>query len=743
MTRMQIKNILRYGILAGVFAIPFIPFIVSSSMFFPFITGKNFTFRIITEILFALWAVLALHDAAYRPRFSWLNVALVAFLVVIGLADLLGANPFQSFWSNFERMEGYITLLHLAAYFLVASTVLATEKVWDAWWMTSLGAATIMACNGLWPILGSIHNLASAPRIDATFGNPIYLAIYNVFNIFIALYLWSKAKQWRPWHVLYIVIIVLQLLTLFFSLTRGAVIGLFGGLIITTVLIGLFERQRPTLRKGALITLGIIAVIIGGFLAIKNTEFAKTTPVLARFATISFEANGTIGARYMIWNIAWQGVKEHPILGWGQNNFDYVFAKYYTPNMWGQEPWFDRTHDIVFDWLIAGGFLGLMTYFATPSVLLYYLWLYRRKESVVGVTEKALWTGLLAAYTFHNLFVFDNLTSYILYISVLAFLAWRITLQLPQGEKVNINTVSEKTTQFVTLPIGVAVAVVLVWSLSIPGIQTSQTLIKALSQQSEGPAKNLEYFKKALAYDHLGRQEVREQLVQAATQVGGEQSLPQDLRAEFVTLAKDEMTKELTRNPNSARLQIFMGSFLARFGMNEEAMTHLEKARTLSPKKQTTLFQIGDVLLREGKFEDAYTLFKSAYELDPAYEEALKLYALSALYSGHGDVSDSLLKGEYGTTAVDDSRFLAAYTQAKRYSDVVRILEGQVKKDPKNPQTQVQLAAAYYSAGQKGAALKLLEDLAAAQPQYKPQLDVFINDIKAGRRPGSSTTTSS
>lgn len=733
---MQTKDILRYSILAGVFAIPFIPFIISSTMFFPYITGKNFTFRIIVEIMFALWAVLALHDAAYRPRFTWLNIALLTFLIVIGIADVFGVNFFQSFWSNFERMEGYITLLHLAAYFLVASTVLATEKMWDALWIVSLGAATLMACIGLAPVMGTLSNLAAAPRIDATLGNPIYLAIYNVFHIFIALYLWAKAREWRPWHIVYPVIIVLQLLSLFFSLTRGAVLGLFGGLFITTILIALFERKRPVLRKSAIGTLVVLIVIIGGFLAIKDTQFAQTAPVLSRFATISLEGGGTIGARFMIWNIAWQGVKERPILGWGQNNFDYVFAKYYTPNMYGQEPWFDRTHDIVFDWLIAGGFLGLITYFATPLTTLYYLWLYRRRESNIEITEKSLWTGLLAAYMFHNLFVFDNLVSYVLYMTVLAFIAWRISAGLPAR---NANVISEKTLQFVALPVGVVVAIALIWTLNIPSIQASQNLIRALSQQSEGPTKNLEYFKLALANKAIGRQEVREQVTQAASQIAGVQGVPDTLKTQYFTLARDEMNAELERNPDSARLQLFLASFLARFGQNDAAMQHLLKARELSPKKQLILFQVGELYLRTGKYNDALAVFKQAYELDTHYDEALKLYALAAIYAGQSNVADTLLKEKYGTSVIEDPRFIGAYNQVKRYDAVIHILQGLIAKDSSNPQYQVQLAAAYFEAGQKDKAITTLQTLEKAQPQYKDQLEGFIKDIRAGRRPGQGT----
>jgi len=43
--------------------------------------------------------------------------------------------------------------------------------------------------------------------------------------------------------------------------------------------------------------------------------------------------------------MAWEGVKEKPLLGWGQENFNLVFNKYYEPSLYGQEVWFDRVHN--------------------------------------------------------------------------------------------------------------------------------------------------------------------------------------------------------------------------------------------------------------------------------------------------------------------------------------------------------------------------------------------------------------
>ena len=111
--------------------------------------------------------------------------------------------------------------------------------------------------------------------------------------------------------------------------------------------------------------------------------------------------------------MAYQGFKERPALGWGQENFNYVFNKYYNPKMYDQEQWFDRTHNVFFDWLVAGGALGILSYLSIFFAVIYSLW--KRNGSNLSIAEESILTGLLVGYFFQNLFVFDNVTSYILF----------------------------------------------------------------------------------------------------------------------------------------------------------------------------------------------------------------------------------------------------------------------------------------------------------------------------------------
>ena len=52
--------------------VPFLAWLVADSMFFPFITGKNFLFRVLVEVALACWALLMLREPGYRVRGSLL-----------------------------------------------------------------------------------------------------------------------------------------------------------------------------------------------------------------------------------------------------------------------------------------------------------------------------------------------------------------------------------------------------------------------------------------------------------------------------------------------------------------------------------------------------------------------------------------------------------------------------------------------------------------------------------------------
>lgn len=718
---------LRYAIFAGLFGILFIPFIVSGNFFFPFITGKAFTFRIVVEIIFALWLILALRDVSVRPRGSILLYVLLAFIASLGISTLLAENPHKSFWSNFERMEGYISLLHFGAYFLVASSMLQTQKIWRAFWNTSIGISTLLALYGVFQLAGVFTINQGGVRVDATFGNASYLAVYMLFHFFLTLIALVDWKPKRHVQTLYGVALVLQALMIFYTATRGSILGTIGGLFLSGIIFIIFSKGQKILRRaGAALAIFILA-LSGGFIAIKDSDFVQNNQVLTRIASISLEEGQT---RFTIWGMAWQGFLERPVFGWGQENFNYIFNKYYEPSLYAQEPWFDRAHNIFFDWLVSGGIVGFLLYLALFFVALWYLW---KPSNNFSIGEKSLIMGLLAGYGFHNLFVFDNLMSYVLFLSLLAYLAVRNQKETSQKGKTVHGTNFWAASGVVTV-----LAVVVIYVANVPGMARASGIIDAIRPYEIGLTQNFEEFKEIISPSGLGRQEAHEQLVQFAAQIRS-QNLAQLSSAQFkeevALFTLDAFQKEIERAPNDARLRVFYASYARQLGLYDLAEEHIEKGSEFSPKKQSILFERALAASDKGDLATALEYFKQAFELEPEYDRARIFYAATAIRTGNTGVADQVLTERYGTHVVTDPFILQAYLDIGDSARVTLIAEKIAEENPQNIETWLQLAATYLEVGRRLDAINAIERAIAIDPQFKEQGEFYISEIRAGRNP--------
>ena len=443
--------------------------------------------------------------------------------------------------------------------------------------------------------------------------------------------------------VAYVFIAFLQAFVLYHTGTRGAIYGLVVGVMITSFLIGLLGEYRKAVRVTILGIFAIMTLIVSTTLvialrdtavvknntflsaipvAIQNTSFIKQSPVLSRFAAISLTEQ-TTKSRFMIWNMAYQGFREHPLLGWGMENFNYVFNKYYDPNMWGQESWFDRAHNVFFDWLIAGGIFALLAYLSLFGFAVYYIW---RPTTPLSVLEKSILTGLLGGYFFQNLFVFDNLTSLIYFGMILAYVeSLRHRDQAPEEKVVKKEKRNEEDFTVIVSGSAILLACVLIYTVNYNGFMQNTTLIRAMSDRS-GAENNLALFKQAIAYNSFGTAEVREQLGQISMDGFGHSGTISDIQKQFIVLAANELGKQAGELPRDARYQIFAGSFLVHVGAIDQGIAYINRAIELSPKKQAMYFELGNAYYAKKDLMNAEKAFKYAYELAPAYAEAKSYY---------------------------------------------------------------------------------------------------------------------
>jgi O-antigen ligase len=540
---------------------------------------------IVIEIGFAAWLLLTVRDVSARPRRSILLWAFIGFLVVIGIADICGVNPWKSFWSNFERMEGYITLLHLFFYFLIAGT-LFSERLWERYWICSVGASVLMSLCGVfqlvmmhYPVLqrfGLIRVPQSYGRIDATFDNSAYLAIYLIFNIFFAVLLCVRKGNGLH-RLLSGFAMVLNMVVLYCTATRGAILGFLGGFLLFLALMDMTGRQRSWKKKISpyvFVTAGVVAAV---FIAFRNTAVVKNSPVLSRFANISW-SNGD--GRQFIWPIALQAIADHPVLGWGQEGFNDAFSAHYDLRF--TSGWADRAHNIILDWLVSGGILGLLAYLSLFAASLRLLW---KKISNVSHTEKALFSGLLAVYFFHNLFTFDTVVSYTYFMSVLGFINFKST----RGGQQHIQTDMKEARVGDAGAFDTAVVVGLaffLYAFNWTAFQTGWSLIDAQRAVAAGnPLRALSDFEQALSHNlSLGREEVVERLVDAAPKMSAS-SVPPDIRYAFFEIAKKAVENQVARAPEYLRYEVIASRFYAVSGDKAEEEKYLRKAAEILAKR--------------------------------------------------------------------------------------------------------------------------------------------------------------
>ena len=753
------KDYLKWFITGSIFIIPFISFIVINDMFFPFIVGKNFAFRILVEMMFGAWIALAVIDEQYRPKISTIVKALVFFVAIVGIANIFGANFDKSFWSNYERMDGYITTLHLFMYFLVAGSVFILPKRWDNYFNIMIIVSVILGFIGISELIEADFQIG---RLSTTLGNAIYLAVYMLFHIFITVYMLFKdeIKEWGIRHFFYIGAILVQVLNLYATATRGTVIGLIVGISLTMLIIALFEKKHIKLKKVAMGLIGSVVILVSMFITFRDSAFVQDTHVLARFTKISLnDSEGRIEDRFLIWGMAYEGFLERPVLGWGQGNFPYVFNKYYDPRLFDAEPWFDRAHNVFFDWLISAGIVGLLSYLSIFVALLYLLW--RIKDEDMSFLSKAIFTGLLAAYFIHNVFVFDNLVSYILFFTVVAFIhskyihnkepdtLKRDTRNLPAWKSFSVDQSQHLT---VVTIMGV-ITLAAVYMLNYPAYAQNKTLLSALyftpgRVPPEQVITGLDLYKKALEYDSFGNGETRERLLFHAQSVYGNNTVDPRVKAEFMQYAAEEMSKQIDEMPGESKYPLFASGLFSAQGNFAKAEELLEKARSISPKKDIVLLALGDVYLNSGRAESALVVYKDAFENTiingkARNHKAALRYALAALYIGNDQLANDILIQTFETHLVVDPPIINFYVNKERFDVVRDIYEHAIEKennDPKlkkKPEYRFQLAGIYLKQEERDKAIETLEqamlDLPEAQfPAVHSDAKKFIEQIKTG-----------
>jgi len=721
----------------GTYLILFTPLIIYRGSFFPFVTPKTIYFRILVDIILAFYLVLIIFIPRYRPKFNILSLSIFLFVAVMILSAIFGVNFERSFWSTYERMTGILTFLHLLAFFFILTSVFKKREDWDKILSVSIMVG-IFLC---FYILGSGGKEIST-RGGGTIGNTSFMGAYLLFDVFFALILFleKKTSGWRIFSGFSLLVMVPVLLE---SKARGAITSFLGGLLLIFLGYLLFSEKKRQKKAGIFLTLALIALVV--ILAVYQPPFLKS-----RAGEIWEEMK----PRFVVWGKGWKGFLEKPILGWGPENFNVVFTKFFNPCVFlgecGGEIWFDRVHNIVLDILVTTGVVGFVIYLSIFVISIIWLLKVYLKDKYNAFSFLGM-TSLLTVYFLQNLLVFDMISSYTVFFLSLGF----INFLVKEKENEFSQDYEEERETFLlrdsrlskvlrnfALVLICLLTIVLLYFGNLQSINSAANIVKTIVAEESLEEVMILYQKSLVGF--MEKYEPREQFAQKISR--SDFTVLQESREiieSVFALAEEEMEESMKKNSLDFRTFLFAGRLYFadyRFSQDTEKLNlsekTLEEAIELGPTNQQGYWYLGDVKLVKGEFEKAYELFQKAIDLEPRL--GTSHWYLATVYRITGKYEESLEKikdaDEFGypwkTNSADLKSAIDVYNILAKDSELVSLYQEILETQPENAEIWAYLAAAYANLGDNEKAREAAQKVIILDPSLRPGVEEFLKEIE-------------
>ena len=714
----------------GTYVILFSPLIVATDFFFPFVAPKTTFFRMMVEIIFAAYLILVFTNGKYRPRINPLMIAVTLFLAVFILASFLGVNLGRSVWSTYERMTGVWTMLHLYTFFIVLANCFKKRENWER----------IFAVSALVGVFLSLYILRGnqlSTRGGGTIGNTSFMAAYLLFDVFFAIILFFSNFLRKGGWALFLQIfsgisLLIMLPVLFKSSARGAIAFFEAGLALMALGYLLFSGKKILRRAGLAIVL--ISLLIGIFVFISPPDFL-TSKINSLFQEMK--------PRFAVWGAGYSAWQERPLLGWGPENFNAAFLKYFNPCMFlgecGGEIWFDRVHNIVLDTLAATGLIGFLSYLTIFSIVIGSL--LRILPKMADKRNVLLPVGMIAlllAYFGQNFLVFDMINTYLMFFLSLSFAAFLVQ-EKKEDEKI---TDPKKINGILAVSI-ILMTMVFLWWGNIKPLIAGQNIIKMVTARNLGESAS--YFQKSLD-SFMNKYEAREQFAQILTGASFQSQSLSDSEKEgllkILALGEEEMEKSAKENYLDFRPHLFLGKLYSGSyqvsGNPEElkkALYYLEKAITLSSTNQQGYWYLGEVKFSEGKKEEAVALFQKAADLEPRLLKAHWYLTLAYKFSdNYQSAKEKLLElqkmgYDWNNNSYELKQAIDILQYFKDDAELLPFYQKVVQLQPDDIQMRFALAATYANLGQFDEAREAAEQIKKIKPEVAADVDKFIESL--------------
>ena len=379
---------------------------------------KALFFRVVVEILLIFYLLLVFKEPDYLPKSTILLWSAVAFVLSLSLSSIFGFNFKRSFLGDFSRSEGLILYLHLLAFFVIAAGIFKAKQGWVFLFRWIAGVSFAASIAAFLQKLGATK-LYMMDNILAILNNSSFFGSYLLFPIFLCLALFFL-EQKLQWKILWIFVFIFDIFSLFLSASRGAWLGFLAGILFLLFAFVFYFKKQISFKK-KLFFICISLFVIAGILLVFFTFYATFFKDVSLLGRISFSAiRGGLEPRFELWRISLLAISERPLFGWGLESFSWLVDTRQKSSAFQPEIFFDRPHNKLLEIMVSAGFIGFAFYILLFGSALYNL--VKSRSNFLAPPVNFIFFALLTAYFAQNFFVFDNISTFILFFTLMAFL---------------------------------------------------------------------------------------------------------------------------------------------------------------------------------------------------------------------------------------------------------------------------------------------------------------------------------
>lgn len=552
-------------------------------------------------------------------------------------------------------------------------------------------------------------------------------------------------------------LLAFELVILYWTQTRGAILGLLAAVILVSIACVVWVRHR-VVRPAAAAML-VLAVSLPIFLFLSRTsDWVKSNPTLVRLANIS-ATDITSESRLLTWQASWQGWVENPVrflIGYGQENYYYVFNAHFPPRIFrdlGSQIWFDRAHNVIFDIGITTGLIGLVAYLAIFVAAGRVLWLHFRRQG--DWATSFVLGGALVAYVVQNLFVFDTLNTHIPFFIIIGVivtlerdmaLAWwqRLLAKLPR------LVLAEPVRAGVTTGV-IVLLVVSLYSFNIRVLQANQEIYQGLRPDASATRRQrVDHLQRAVDMGLSGRNEARQQLATYVVGLTRDPAVPPDELQAYVKQVMTQLRAGVSEEPGNVRNHLYLASVANRLSAldpaySQEALESLVEAERLSPNRPQIYFERAQAYFATARSEQAIIEMKRGLALAPDVVESHIDMVIAYLVTRQGEAARAELaeiqgRLNYALLMRDYDRLAGVAERMGDYALIVELSQTMIKRLPQERKPYIGMTQAYAWWGKDAEARAVVGQLLTVFPedtQLKTEVTQFLADLKAGklRRP--------